>query len=98
MGRALGDIELTAGAFAMPSRLYTDVSEATRDHHDSLLYGGAAAMRAGVRLGRRWLLVSTAGVDVFGRRLRVRTPDEVITSTPLVTISLTVGVSWEAMP
>jgi hypothetical protein len=98
VGRALGDLELTAGAFAMPSRLYTDVSDAPRDHHDSLLYGGAAAMRAGVRLGRRWLLVSTAGVDVFGRRLRVRTPDEVITSTPLVTISLTVGVSWEAMP
>lgn len=98
VGRAFGDIELTAAAFAMPSRLYTDVSDAPRDHHDSLLYGGAAAMRAGVRLGRRWLLVTTAGVDVFGRRLRVRTPDEVITSTPLVTISLTVGVSWEAMP
>lgn len=97
-GRALGDVELTAAAFAMPSRLHTDGSETPRDHHHSLLFGGGAAIRAGARLGRRWRLVATAGVDVFGRRLRVRTPDEVITSTPLVTISLAVGVGWEVMP
>ncbi len=97
-GRALGDLELTAAAFAMPSRLRTDGTETPPALHDSLLFGGGAAVRAGARLSRRWLLVASAGVDVFGRRLRVRTPDEVLTSTPLVTISLAVGVSWDVMP
>jgi hypothetical protein len=96
-GRAFGDLELTAAAFAMPSRLRTDGTETPRDLHDTLLFGGGVAVRAGARLGRSWLLVASAGVDVFGRRLRVRTPDEVLTSTPLVTISLAVGVSWEVM-
>jgi hypothetical protein len=95
-GRAFGNLELTATAFAMPSRLYTDTG--ARAHHDSLLLGGGAALRAGARLTRRWLLVASAGIDVFGRRLRVRTVDEVIASTPLVTISLAVGVSWEVLP
>jgi hypothetical protein len=97
-GRAFGDVELTAAAFATPSRLRTDVTGSPREYHDTLLFGGGAAVRAGARLGGSWLLVATAGVDVFGRRLRVRTPDEVLTSTPLVTISLAVGVSWEVMP
>lgn len=96
-GRAFGDLELTAAAFAMPSRLHTDGTETPRDLHDALLLGGGAAVRAGARLSRSWLLVASAGVDVFGRRLRVRTPDEVLTSTPLVTISLAVGVSWGVM-
>lgn len=94
VGRAVGDLELTAAAFAMPSRLRTDGTETPPAHHDALLFGGGAAVRAGARLSRSWLLVASAGVDVFGRRLRVRTPDEVLTSTPLVTISLAVGVSW----
>jgi hypothetical protein len=97
-GRAFGEVELTAGAFAMPSRLHTDASESPRAYHDSLLFGGGAAIRAGTRLGRSVRFVATGGLDVFGRRLRVRTPDEVITSTPVMAVSLTAGVSWEVMP
>jgi hypothetical protein len=97
-GRALGGVEVTATAFAMPSRLRTDSIGSPRDQHDRLLFGGGAAVRAGAGVAPGWRLEATAGIDVFGRRLRVRTPGEVLTSTPLLTISLAVGLSWEAAP
>lgn len=96
-GRALGDVELTAAAFAMPTRLRAGLVGAQRDDHYRLLFGGGAAIRFGARITRRWRLAFTAGVDVFGRRLRLRTSDQVLMSTPLVTASASVGLTWEAM-
>ena len=100
-GRAFGNFELTAAGFVMPYRLRAGVDSDDAPPlavHDSVLFGGGAAARAAAELGRGFGLHATAGIDVFGRRLRVRTPEEVLASTPVVALSITVGLSWEVLP
>jgi hypothetical protein len=99
-GRALGGVELTTAAFVMPYRLRADVDggASLSAVHDSVLFGGGVAARATAELGRDVGLYATAGVDVFGRRVRVRTPEDVLASTPAVALSIHVGLSWEVFP
>lgn len=99
-GRLLGSVEVMAAGFVVPYRLHADVDgdASPLATHDGVLLGGGVAARVAAELGRGWRLQATAGIDVFGRRLRVRTPDEVLASTPLVALTINVGLGWEVLP